>query len=284
MPIDRKAIKKLSNSEYHRRCSVSKSHLDKVNQSPLHFWHHYLDPNRPEPERTKAMILGSAFHTKVLEPHLFDKEYYVEPDNAPKRPTFAQLNAKKPSAQTLEAIEYWTSFDALLGKKTLLLRDDFFKLEQMEQAVRKHKAANLILSQKGKVEQSYEWTDETTNERCRCRPDFHTDDHLLVVDLKTTEDASPRGFQSSISKFRYHVQSNWYLRGVENSKQFVFIAVEKKPPYMIGVYKASIEMCAAGGRAADKNLRLLSECRKDDSWPGYSEAIEEIDLPKWNND
>ena len=75
MPIDRKAIKKLSNSEYHRRCSVSKSHLDKVNQSPLHFWHHYLDPDRPEPERTKAMILGSAFHTKILEPHLFDKEY-----------------------------------------------------------------------------------------------------------------------------------------------------------------------------------------------------------------
>ena len=164
MPIDRKAIKKLSNSEYHRRCSVSKSHLDKVNQSPLHFWHHYLDPDRPEPERTKAMILGSAFHTKILEPHLFDKEYYVEPDNAPKRPTFAQLNAKKPSSQTIEAIEYWTSFDSQLGNKTLLLRDDFLKLDQMEQAVRKHQAASLILGQKGKVEQSYEWTDETTNE------------------------------------------------------------------------------------------------------------------------
>ena len=102
--------------------------------------------------------------------------------------------------------------------------------------------------------------------------------------MKTTEDASPKGFQSSISKFRYHVQSNWYLRGVEGSKQFVFIAVEKKPPHMIGVYKASIEMCAAGGRAADKNLHLLSQCRKENLWPGYSEAIEEIDLPKWNND
>ena len=102
--------------------------------------------------------------------------------------------------------------------------------------------------------------------------------------MKTTEDASPRGFQNSLAKFRYHVQAAWYLRGLEGAEEFVFIAVEKKPPYLVAVYQASAAVIAAGVRAADINLSNLSECRKKNHWPGYSEAIETIDLPKWCND
>ena len=119
------ALKKMSNAEYHALDYVSKSHLDEVNKSPFHYWDKYINPNRVIQEPTKQMILGSAFHTLVLEPELFDKEYIVESANAPKRPTETQRNAKKPSNQTLSAIAFWDSFDDKAKGKTFISLDKF---------------------------------------------------------------------------------------------------------------------------------------------------------------
>lgn len=284
MTTDKMTLKDISNAEYHALRYVSKSHLDEINRSPFHYWSRYLDPNRVIPEPTKAMLLGSAFHTIILEPHLFDKDYIVEPEDAPKRPTAVQRNAKKPSAQTLEAIDFWDKFDEKANKKTLVSFEDFERLSIMKERVFDHPAASTILSMEGKREQSYQWTDEPTGEICKSRPDFHTADGSLIVDLKTTGDASELGFQKSVHNFRYHVQAGWYLRSLEQAKQFAFIAVESKPPHLVAVYNASPAMIAAGNRVADQNLALLAECRKSKKWVGYSEKIVDLDLPRYNND
>ena len=285
MPIEREKLSPMSNEQYHALDDyVSKSDLDVFNKSPKHYFLKRLSPDRLPQEQTKAMILGSAFHSVLLEPNEFPREFLVINPSAPKKPTLIQRNAKKPSAATLEAIAYWDEFEKQGKDKTIISSDDFNTLSGMVESVHNHKAANLVLNQEGVVEQSYTWTDEETGERCKCRPDFHTKDKKLIVDVKTTEDASPRGFQNSLAKFRYHVQAAWYLRGLEGAEEFVFIAVEKKPPYLVAVYQASAAVIAAGVRAADSNLLNLSECRKKNHWPGYSEAIETIDLPKWCND
>ena len=278
------ALKRMSNTEYHSLDYVSKSHLDEVNKSPFHYWDRYINPDRVVPEPTKQMLLGSAMHTMVLEPELFEKEYLVESANAPKRPTAAQLNAKKPSTQTLDAIAYWKKFDEKANGKNLISIDDYERLTIMRKRIFDHPAASTILNMSGVTEQSYQWKDSQTGEICKSRPDFHTSDNTLLVDLKTTEDASMFGFQKSIHSFRYHVQAAWYLRSLAKAEQFVFIAVEKKPPYLVAVYNASKDMVEAGNRAADKNLALLAECRKSDKWVGYSEEIQDIDLPRYNYD
>ena len=153
---------------------------------------------------------------------------------------------------------------------------------QMSASVMTHPASKALLKMEGKAEQTFTWTDEATGEKCKCRPDWQTAD--LVVDLKTTKDASPRGFGQSVDNFRYHVQANWYLRGTPDAQQFLFIAVEKTPPFACVVYVASPEMVAAGGRVADENLARLAECRKKDYWPSYSDTIQTLDLPPWNHD
>ena len=278
------ALKKISNAEYHALDYVSKSHLDEVNKSPFHYWDKYINPNRVEIEPTKQMLLGSAMHTMVLEPELFEKEYIVESANAPKRPTAIQRNAKKPSSQTLDAIAYWEEFDKKAVGKNLISIDDYERLTIMKQRIFDHPAASTILSLSGVAEQSYQWKDNQTGEICKSRPDFHTDDGTLIVDLKTTSDASELGFQKSVHNFRYHVQAGFYLRSIKEAEQFVFIAVESKPPYLVAVYNASPEMIAAGNRVADKNLATLAECRKSGKWTGYSEEITTLDLPRFNND
>lgn len=278
------ALKKMSNADYHSLDYVSKSHLDEVNKSPYHYWDRYINPNRVIPEPTKQMILGSAFHTLVLEPELFEKEYIVESANAPKRPTDTQRNAKKPSNQTLSAIAFWDSFDDKAKGKTFVSLDDLKRLTIMKQRVLEHPAASTILNMSGVIEQSYQWKDSLTGEICKSRPDFHTDDGTLIVDLKTTSDASELGFQKSVHNFRYHVQAGFYLRSIEEAQQFVFIAVESKPPYLVAVYNASTDMINAGNRIADKNLATLAQCRKTGKWTGYSEEIKTLDLPRFNND
>mgnify|MGYP003131574195 CR=1 FL=1 len=278
------ALNKLSNAEYHALDYVSKSHLDLVDKSPFHYWDRYINPDRVIPEPTKQMIIGSAFHSLVLEPDVFETEFIVEAVDAPKRPTATQRNAKKPSNQTLDAIAFWESFDNKAKGKTILSFEDIERLTIMKQRIVEHPAASTILNLSGVAEQSYQWKDEKTGELCKSRPDFHTDDGTLIVDLKTTSDASELGFQKSVHNFRYHVQAGFYLRSIKEAQQFVFIAVETKPPYLVAVYNASTDMINAGNRVADKNLETLANCRKSGKWLGYSEEITTLDLPRFNND
>ena len=49
----------ISNAEYHGGAGISKSGLDLVAQSPLHYWSAYLDPNRQAREETPAMAIGT---------------------------------------------------------------------------------------------------------------------------------------------------------------------------------------------------------------------------------
>jgi exodeoxyribonuclease VIII len=142
----------------------------------------------------------------------------------------------------------------------------------------------MLLHWQGKAETTHMWTDATTGVECKCRPDWLTSN--LIVDLKTTEDASPRGFQRSVANYRYHVQAAWYLDGIEavtgtRPDQFIFICVEKKPPYAVGVYAADAEMIQIGAETAARDLEVYATCKAADAWPSYSDQIEPLSLPAW---
>lgn len=255
----------LSNAEYHALTMViGKSHLDEVAKSPAHYWARFLDPNRVQPDPTPAMVLGSATHTAILEPHLFDDQYVLAP-------------------QIRRGTKAWAEWEAKAEGKTLLKQEDYDTIQHMAEAVHKHPASRFLLELPGQVEQTVRWRDDATEQDCKCRPDWRSADGRLVVDVKTTEHADPRMFAQSVAKFRYHVQSHWYLRGT-GAEQFLFVAVEKSAPYLVAVYVATPEMVAAGARAADRDLALIAECKASGKWPGYPDTIQPLDLPRWCDD
>lgn len=262
----------MENADYHSHPAVSKSHLDQIARSPLHYWARFLDPNRVVPEPTAAMAIGSAVHTHVLEMQKWDATYTVAPDGLDRR--------------TKEGKAAWAQFEAESVGRTVLSRADADLVMQIGRAVYSHPAAAMLLQLPGKAETTWMWTDEATGLKCKCRPDWLTDDGGLIVDLKTTEDASPAGFRKSIANWRYFVQASWYLDGVQAAtgrrpEQFIFICVEKKPPYAVAVYAADAEMIEAGAKQARLDLDKLALCKAADHWPGYSEQIELISLPAW---
>lgn len=264
MPVD--------NAEYHSHTAVSKSHLDEIERSPLHYWSRYLDVNRIVPPPTPAMVIGTALHTHVLELSEWDKQFTIAPEGIDRR--------------TKAGKEMWAAFEADANGKTVLSKTDGELIAAMGRSIYGHPAAAMLLAMSGKAETSHFWTDEKTGLECKCRPDWLFDDYSVIVDLKTTEDASPRGFQKSIAAWNYHKQAAWYLHGIEQAtgvcpSQFIFIAVEKKPPYAVGVYAADAEMIKLGWEKAERNLERIAECRAAKHWPGYSEAIEPISVPPW---
>jgi len=77
----------MENADYHRHWAVSKSGLDQIAKSPLHYWARFLDPDRVWTEPTPAMRLGTALHTHVLELSKWDEQIAVAPGDINRRST-----------------------------------------------------------------------------------------------------------------------------------------------------------------------------------------------------
>ena len=247
----------MNNEEYHSRPEISKSDLDAAAKSGVHFLH---KKEGPKSKPTPAMRIGSAFHALILEPVVFEKEFIYKPEI---------LKARQEEAG-----------------KTVLNEDDKEQLQAMSKALLDCAPAKKLLSAAGKAEQSYFWEDKETGLGCKCRPDYMFDDGSTIVDLKTTTDASYRGFLRSISNFRYHVQAGWYMNGLEQAtgtrpERFIFIAVEKTAPYGIGVYEADLYMTVNGYDQARIDLQKIAKWKEEERYPNYCTDIQQISLPSW---
>jgi len=98
------------------------------------------------------------------------------------------------------------------------------------------------------------------------------------MDLKSAVDASPHGFARAVATYKYHLQAAHYMH-MFNVSRFVFIAVEKAPPYAHGIYTlddASIEQGRIERRRA---LDGIAEHRERKEWPGY--GVQELSIPAW---
>jgi len=247
-----------SNADYHADPAISASHLHAVAASPYHYWSRFINPDRPPSVQTAAMKLGSLTHCAVLEPDQLASRYGIAPDR--------RTNAGKAAVAAMEA----AGIEAVTAPE----------MEQamaMAASVRSHQAAATLLRD-GKAEQSFWFDDVATGLRCKCRPDWYTGN--TIVDLKTTVDASPKGFAKSVAQWRYHVQQSHYLAGTF-AERFVFIAVEKSYPYAVGVYELDADAVQFGEYERRNNLQTIADCRAISEWPGYGNTIQPLSLPKW---
>lgn len=274
----------LSNEDYHHLKAVSPSQIKVLKRSPLHYFDHFLAEDREKKPPTPSMLKGTALHTATLEPDLWDETVIILPSDAPSKPTKKQVEAKKPSPETVAAIAWWEKFNDSIKGRIVLSPDDADEVRRMADAVRKHPAARFLLDLPGRREASYTWTDEATGLECKTRPDWHSLDGRIVVDVKSAADASRAEFARSIANFDYHVQAAWNL-DAQGGELFLSLVVENTRPYAVAVYPASEAMLDAGRRRISAAMEILAQCWKTGRWPGYGDAIQEpLDLPGWVRD
>ncbi|WP_228002177.1 PD-(D/E)XK nuclease-like domain-containing protein [Nocardia australiensis] len=166
--------------------------------------------------------------------------------------------------------------------KVPLLTSGVEMVRGMGAAVDAHPAASALLAS-GRPELSAYATDPHTWTRLRARPDYLADQ--LMVDYKTTTDASPAAFESSAGKYGYAIQEAHYryvlaLLGIEIDR-CVFIAQEKTPPYLISLHENDPEDVELAGRQVRRAIDIWAECTATNEWPGYGNTIHIMRMSRW---
>lgn len=260
-----------TNEQYHSGPGVSKSHLDTIaSKSPLHYWHRYLNPDREPEEPTPAKIHGTAIHSIILEPDTWATGYAINPG------IDRRSNAGK--------AEYAAFLEENQGK-VIITDEQAQACYAIRDAVYRHPLARGLL-QGGKAEQTVYAIDKETGELIKCRMDYLPDNGSMIVDVKSTEDASPNGFGKSAANYRYPVQTAWYHHVLdeafgEHPPHWVFLAFEKEPPYAIGVYFAQPEDTARAAVAARRDFMRIVEHKRAGFWPDYGTEALPLGLPTW---
>lgn len=256
----------MTEKDYNAAEGIRRSALWQLTKSPAHFRYYLENP----PETTPAMTFGIAVHTAVLTPEALDKQFAV---------INLDMRTKEGKAAKQAALD---------EGKTILTGDQMEMLDGILRSLREHPMAKRLLD--GPHETPYFWTDELTGETCKCRTDAETDvdGQHIVVDLKTCNDASTEAFMRDAIRLGYHVQAAMYAEGVRavtgQDSVFVFVAVEKEPPYAVNILQCDGAFMLRGMDEYRYLLGLYHECKTKNNWPGYEGLggnINTLELPAW---
>jgi exodeoxyribonuclease VIII len=240
---------------YHGTKALSKSGLDQFRKSPAHFraWQDGTTKNESSP----ALEFGTAVHMAILEPELFAKSYAV----------FTGDRRTKDGKAAYEAV--------IASGMTPLNQEQWDNITGAAAAVHAHPAAAPLLNG---IQTEVSCFDSWNGVKVKARIDGLGKDY--IIDVKTTQDASPASFGKSCAQFRYHVQAAWYQR-MTGVNRFIFIAVEKEAPYGVACYELDQQAIDLGHSIIEEQLRTFVECQQLNSWPCYSSTIQSLSLPAW---
>lgn len=258
---------KISNAEYRRREGVSSTDLKHMIKSPQHF-RYWKDH---EQESTPALIFGRAVHKYVLEKDDFFNEFAVDP---------------LIDRRTKEGKAKWLLFQDENEQKDIISADDFQKIQEMREALYATPFAKQLLS--GEKELSFFFNDVETGLIIKCRPDCLTtigDTHVLI-DYKSTTDASSEAFMRSAINLNYDMQLAQYKEIMDKTTGFehsvIFIAQEKTPPYVVNILEANEYFLKSGYDMFRTYLNLYKECLESGNWYGLVNGeINSLGLPNW---
>jgi exodeoxyribonuclease VIII len=265
-------IPDLSNEDYHSRKEfISRSALMDFDKSPYTYWAKHLNPDRPKKDATQQMILGSAFHTLILEPNKFDNEYDILPQ---------KVLLKNVGREVYDSFKKREE-ELLKSSKIVLTESEYINLINMRFAFERNKEA-MQLIRDACIENSFFWKDEHSGLHLKARPDILHDN--MIVDLKTTSNASPRHFQREMVDYGYHIQFAMIRDAVEiiegrRINNCINIVIETKYPYNMAIYIID-EFALDEGQVKYKQLCLdLKNAIAENKWSDF--GIQEIGLPKW---
>ena len=253
----------ISNERYHKGAGISKSDLDRIHRSPAHF----LASLKAPEETNEAFIVGTAFHTAVLEPERFAKEYTALP----------YFNRRtKVGKEDLEAWQKEHEGMIVLPDETMDM------VRYMRDSVLRNPIARRLVELTQHELSVYAEIDGIT---CKCRPDGWSQSESIMFDLKSARDASPDAFARSVANCRYHVQEAWYKTVTnalgEKVDAYYFVVCEKEPPYAVALYQLDPLSVEVGHHTAMADFETFRRAVETMKFEGYPKTIQTLSLPRW---
>ena len=220
--------------------------------------HYKAGLEKPQSD-TSALAFGRLVHGLVL---------LNDPGNIAIKPDGVSFVTKEGKAWKAEMIA---------AGKDIHSQEDWTNALCIQDAVSNHEEASRLLDLCEHREITV--TNTLADMLCKGRLDAYSPKDAVILDLKTCEDASPSGFISAIRRYRYDRQAAFYSALTEEKCRFWFIAVEKEPPYAVGVYDISTSIIKHRLKDIITDLQVVRKCEATGVWPGYNgKTIEAEDL------
>lgn len=258
-------IPQMDSAAYHSSAGISKHGLDLIRKAPALYQHKKANPEEPTP----AMRWGTLAHTAILEPDKMDEETFILPAC---------------DRRTKEGKEIYAQAMREAAGRTIITLEEAQQLDDMRDAFYAEKACRNAVQNIEHIEASLYWIDPFQDVQCRARMDAIRKDGI-VIDYKTTQDATPKAFLRTVLSFRYHVQAAFYLDALKTvtgqDGTFLLIAQEKTPPYLSCVYVVGDDLIEQGRKEYREDLAAYKTCFDTGDWPSISSHPVTLNLPKW---
>lgn len=251
--------------------SISSSGLRTIEaKTPLHYYaNSYLNPDRPEQEQKDHFSFGKAAHVLLLGEDGFREQFTIRPSS------FRDWRTK--------ASQEWRDEQQAAGKVVLLPQH----LTAI-QAIAKRLEAHPLVQQgilHGLVEHTIVCKDKATGVWLKIRPDVVPQADGVLVDMKTTTDASPDAVRRTILNFGYPMQGGLGTMVMKEAldvtiTDFVLAFIEKDEPHAVAITAVDNEWIYWSRRQVRRSIDKFARCVETGEWPGYDvEAT--TSMPQW---
>lgn len=275
-----------TNEEYHRRVGYMSS--SKLKGRIPNAYNYLAELNVPQEDKftSKSLDFGSCAHEILLTNDR--SQFVVMPDFRPITEQAFYVKGPKKGLEYLKVIKTIKAQEEEFGEenlgKRIITAEQSRRLNAMVDYIQsKPKVMEYLRHPQTLFEQGYLYLDVQTNEKCMFRADAINPALGLIIDLKTTTDASPYAFKKTIERYYYHLSAAHYVAGAERIYdrpfQFIFIAQETSYPYKVGLYKMTM---ASMKKAIDMRrdlIRLIQRNREENYYPDFADrGVKEIEL------
>jgi hypothetical protein len=249
-----------TNEQYHASPGLSASGLKHLAKTPRHYQIAKLNPKK----ETASQRLGTLEHLALLEPEKFYSRV-------------KRIDGNRNSNAVKEAIGVAES-EGLYVCKT----DEFAKAEAIAKGVLETSDTIKSLLTGGVAERSIRTTYKGTT--VKCRPDYLKKEPI-IVDVKTFSDLSISNVQRQVYKMKYHWQSYFYLKVLEQAlgiktTNFVHVFIDIDGhcglPYVLD--DAALDKA---GQEVEPLIDKFVECTNSGVWHAYPDTIINCSLPHY---
>jgi len=260
----------MPSADYFKMPGENWSKIKHVLTSPAH----YKAELAKERKTTDAMRIGTAAHTLILEPHLWDEQIRMAP------------TALMTGSGTLSSGKEARAWLATVPVDcTVLTDDEAERVRGMAQAVADHEAAQEVLRLCKTRELSFTWQSMGKHRKGSA-------DALgsgILCDLKTDgewgETTTPFSFVNKADRLHYFGQFGYYQEGLaENGHQIdemIWTVVGSKAPFNVLVISLDKDGMAHARDEAYEAMRRMVECETSGKWPGTHPRKVRVGAPKW---
>lgn len=286
----------ISIKDYHAAKGVSATGI-KLAKKSLSLWRWW----QTHPQEWKQHFdFGNAAELALLDKEVFKKEVAIlQTKSWTEKADEAQIKKTgwpyaKPKASAIYKAEE-SKFEAENEGKYLIPDvgpHSFEYIEYMLESCYKDSVIQKLISGI-EYQLSLCWTHDETGLLMRARPDICKRKKNVIVNLKTTDDGSPKEFARTLANYDYPLQAAVEIMGCLRTglmpavDNYFWLVLEKLPPFNATIYEFQKQDIEYAFDELDYVLRKIAKAEKEKLYPGYTDRAENehgiltAEIPMW---